>query len=100
MIKDITALQFAILALAAYRMTRLVTTDVILNPIRKKIWKKYPPQNHNLGYVITCDWCSSIWVSSLVVIMYTITSSLTFAVCCMFAVSALVGLITALVDQS
>ena len=100
MTKDTTVLQFIILGLAAYRLTRLVTTDVILNPIREKIWKKYPPSKHNLGYVITCDWCTSIWVSSLVVIMYTIASSLTLTVCCVFAISALVGLMTALVDQS
>ena len=100
MTTDMTVLQFAILAFAAFRITRLVTRDVIFNPLREKIWNKYPPSGDGIGYIITCDWCTSIWVSSLIVAMYTIATSFTFGVCCMFAISSVVGLLTALVDQS
>jgi hypothetical protein len=56
----IDALNFLILALAIFRLTRLVTTDTIFNELREKIWNKFPPNRINLGYLITCDWCTSI----------------------------------------
>lgn len=87
-----SALDLIILALAVYRITRLVTTDVILNRYREKIWRRYPPENGGLGYLITCDWCTSLWVSSLVVVMYTIASEPTTLILSVFALSGFVGL--------
>ena len=85
-------LDYVILALAVYRLTRLITTDVILNKYREKIWNKYPIEKEGIGYLITCDWCTSIWVSSLVVVMYTIAPDIAIAVWGVFALSAVAGL--------
>jgi len=85
-------LDYVILALAVYRLTRLITTDVILNKYREKIWNKYPIEKEGIGYLITCDWCTSIWVSSLVVAMYTIAPDIAIAVWGVFALSAIAGL--------
>jgi hypothetical protein len=85
-------LDYVILALAVYRLTRLITTDVILNKYREKIWNKYPIENEGIGYLITCDWCISIWTSSLVVVMYTIAPDIAIAVWSVFALSAIAGL--------
>jgi hypothetical protein len=85
-------LDYVILALAVYRLTRLITTDVILNKYREKIWNKYPIENEGIGYLITCDWCTSIWASSLVVAMYTIAPDIAIAVWGVFALSAIAGL--------
>lgn len=87
----IQLLDYVILMLATYRLTRLVTTDVIFNKYREKIWNKYPVEKEGLGYLITCDWCTSIWTSSLVVCMYKISPDIAIAVCGIFALSAAVG---------
>lgn len=36
---------FAILALSAYRLTRLVTTDVITEPLRRRVWARWPDED-------------------------------------------------------
>ena len=45
--------------LATYRVTRLATTDRILDVPREWIVARYD----RLGYLVTCDWCSSVWLA-------------------------------------
>jgi hypothetical protein len=90
----VTLVEFLVLGLATYRLTRLITTDNITEPIRERIWDKYPPQSTRLGYLITCDWCSSIWVASIVIPSAMIIPVLVY-VYAVFAVSAIAGLLTA-----
>lgn len=90
---------FIILGLAVYRATRLIVEDTVLDPFRKKIWKKFPPAKGGIGYLITCYWCTSFWISSLVVISYIIVPIAVTAVCMIFALSAVAGLITAWLDK-
>jgi hypothetical protein len=89
-----TLVEFLVLGLATYRLTRLITTDNITEPIRERIWDRYPPQSSKLGYLITCDWCSSIWVASIVIPSAMIIPVLVY-VYAVFAVSAIAGLLTA-----
>ena len=90
--------EFVILALATYRITRLVTRDVITEGFRNWFWKKFPPESKKLGYLITCEWCLSIWVASLLIASAMITS-VTIAVASVFALSAVAGLLTAYEDK-
>ncbi len=46
-------------ALSTYRLTRLVTADRILQTPRAWIVTR----SRWLGYLVTCDWCLSIWVA-------------------------------------
>ena len=48
--------------LATYRLTRLVTADRITERLRIEV----DSRSKNLGYLITCDWCLSIWVAPCV----------------------------------
>ena len=91
-------LEFTILGLATYRVTRLVTRDTILNTPRNWIWKKFPPETSKFGYLFTCEWCTSIWVASAFGIS-TIITSVTIAVATVFALSAVAGLLTAYEDK-
>lgn len=84
---------YIILALATFRLTRLITTDVIFNGVRERIWRRFSPGDGGLGYLITCDWCTSIWTASLVATMYTIATGPTVFVCGILALSAAVGLL-------
>jgi hypothetical protein len=54
-------LWFVIALLATYRLTRLVTADKITERVR--IW--VIGRSDWLGYLVTCDWCLSIWVAPL-----------------------------------
>jgi hypothetical protein len=92
-------LDYVILALAVYRLTRLITTDVILNKYREKIWNKYPIEKEGIGYLITCDWCTSIWVSSLVLTMYKIAPTPAITVWGIFALSGAAGLLSRISQQ-
>lgn len=91
-------LDYVILSLAVFRITRLVTTDTILEKAREFVWKKSPPEKNGVGYLITCNWCSSIWVSSLVFSMYKISTEPTIFVCSIFALSGVAGIITSRVE--
>jgi hypothetical protein len=88
-------LTFVIAGLATYRLTRMVTRDSIAEPLREKIWKKYPPESTKIGYLITCDWCTSIWIASGLQISRTIMPSGTKAVESILALSAVAGLLAA-----
>lgn len=39
-----TLLELVIYGLATYRLTRLITRDVITEPIREWVWKRKPPR--------------------------------------------------------
>ena len=87
-------IDFIILALAVHRLTRLVTTDIVTERIREKIWSKYPPHKGGIGYLVTCNWCSSIWVASLVFSMYKISTEPVIFVCSILSLSSVAGLIS------
>ena len=85
---------FIILCLAVYRFTRFITTDTIFNSARKRLWRRFPPETTKLGYFSTCPWCISVWLASLTYFSYTIFPQATYAVCGVFAISAVVGLLS------
>jgi len=85
---------FIILSLAAYRITRMITTDYIFQPIREWIWRwSRPDEGIGIGYLITCEWCIGFWVASALLFVYTIASETTIVAACVFAISAVVGLL-------
>jgi len=95
---EITAVNFIILALGAYRMTHLITTDAIADSFRNWIWSKYSPMT-KIGYLITCNWCTGFWVSLLFVIGASILPQFTFVVSLVLAISAVIGLLSALIER-
>ncbi|NBQ64063.1 MAG: DUF1360 domain-containing protein [Verrucomicrobia bacterium] len=88
-------LVFIITALAVYRATRFVIQDELVSPLRNRLWKKFPPETNKFGYLFTCMWCMSIWTASLFVLSSIIMPTITFYVCLVLALSAIVGLLTA-----
>lgn len=96
---DMSILQFTLLGLATYRVTRLFTRDMIMGFLRNAFWKKFPPESSRLGYLSTCEWCLSIWVGSGFVIWVMIIPTITYIVATICAVSAIAGLLTAYEDK-
>lgn len=88
-----------VLALAVYRITRLITTDHIFDVPRNKLFDKFPPDRSWFGYLFSCNWCMSIWVSSLITVPYTIIPAATLAFSLIFALSAVAAIIAARVDD-
>lgn len=93
-----TLLELVIYGLATYRLTRLITRDVITESIRNWIWKKLPPDKSKVGYLFTCEWCLSIYVASLFLVSSMITSATDIAAT-LLALSAIAGLLTAYEDK-
>ena len=95
---QIDALTLLIYSLAAFRLTRLVTTDAILESVREKIWKKFPP-SHWLGYLITCSWCFGFYVSIFIVGLHLLVPTVAYVVSLVLSISAIVGLVAARLDR-
>lgn len=85
---------FVVLALATFRVTRLVVVDELFSGLRDRFWSRFPPSTR-LGYLLTCSWCTSVWVASLFVLCYTIFSTATLVFATVFALSAVASLIAA-----
>jgi hypothetical protein len=50
--------------LATARLTRLLTADKIVEPLRKRAELRFgPPERSKFMYLITCDWCASFWIA-------------------------------------
>lgn len=96
--KDITLVHLILLALATYRVTRLIVEDTILETLRNAIWDKVGYER-GIGYLLTCYWCSSFWVASLFVTTYIIVPIPTIAVSAILALSAFSGLMAAWMDR-
>lgn len=94
-----TIIEFLILGLAVFRLTRLFTRDTILEGFREKVWRRYPPESEKLGYLLTCEWCLSIWLGSLVYLSSILMPTTTRAITTVLALSAIAGLLAAYEDQ-
>lgn len=81
-----------LVVLSTYRLTRLVTADRILQAPRAWIVRR----SQRLGYLVTCDWCFSIWVAPGPVAVATIwpESRVVWAILIGLSASALTGLLS------
>ncbi len=61
--------------LATYRLTRLMTTDVITEPLREKLWERFPPETSKIGFIPTCEHCSSVYAAAAVSVLVLIAST-------------------------
>jgi hypothetical protein len=85
-------LTFVILALAAFRVTRVITTDTVFESVRERIWKKFSPSK-GFGYLITCDWCTGFYVSIAFVLAYLLVPVIVYVVSLVLSISAIIGLL-------
>lgn len=99
-----TPTSLAVSALATYRATRLVTTDTLLSPARDAILTRYPPHSPLTGsptptYLLTCDWCASVWVAGALSAARMISPRPARALERVLALSAAAGLLSDLVSS-
>ena len=90
----ITCTWLLILALAAFRVTRLVIEDSILDPIRNRTIYVWP--DHGIGGwmkdLFSCPWCIGFWISVDWSVSFYFWPTTTWWVALPFAISAVVGL--------
>jgi len=86
-----------LVALATYRLTRLVTTDTLTGPAREWVQARYD----RLGYLVSCDWCSSMWLAPGPVLLGVLApdSAWTLTLLGIPAASAVVGIVATLVGR-
>jgi hypothetical protein len=84
-------LTLTLVALATYRLTRLVTADKITEPVREWVNSR----SEWAGYLVTCDWCLSIWIGPLVAIPAVLwPSTMVTVVVAALSASAVTGLLS------
>ncbi len=96
-----TALEFVVLALACFRVTRLIVLDTITDPLRDLTVYRLPDSGF-AGYVkvlFDCPWCVGFWVSIGGVIAWAIDSEVTWWLSLPFAISSIVGLLARNLDS-
>lgn len=107
------------LGLGAYRITRIVTLDTFTEPLRQRIFDRWPPDYdrsqwryheelralakrapgaerppvHWFGQLVECPWCIGFWLSGAFVAVAALVGSVPLPILTWFAVSTLVGLI-------
>lgn len=93
-----------LLALACYRVTRLVTTDKITEPIFNRIrfglerrwYAKHDGGsdthfNSKLAYMLSCPWCLGFWVSGAGTLLVSLAYGLDYPIFTWFAMSTVIG---------
>lgn len=87
-----TVFDLVLASLATYRLTRLVTADKITEPIREWVTAR----SDWFGYLVTCDWCLSIWFSVIPTYLIVCHNESTPARFFLFALaaSAITGLVS------
>ncbi len=60
-------LTLAIYVLATARLTRLVNADVILDPLRVAVARRFGSSS-TLAYFLGCPWCVGLWLALLLAI--------------------------------
>lgn len=93
---------FVLVWLTAYRLTRLVVKDTILDGPRKRWFKRFPPDSNygklynrpvsKWGQLISCAWCSGLYMSGLVVLCVSQFEVMPLPLLWWFATSSAVGL--------
>lgn len=59
----VTAFLLALGAVA--RITRFINSDTLVEPVRRKVLRRYGPESWWYT-LITCPWCMSVWVAAAV----------------------------------
>jgi hypothetical protein len=76
------------LILASFRLTRLITRDMITEPLRSRV-----PQTLQLDVLVHCDWCAGVWVAGLVTLLTDAFTSVPAPVLTWGAVAGGLGLL-------
>lgn len=96
-----TALSVALDIAAVYRLTKLVNTDKLTEPLRDKVRERYPNVlNPKTGlfeqslptYLVNCPWCVSVWAGFVIFTLRRISPEAANWLSSVLAASAVTGI--------
>lgn len=99
------AVLIILLALACYRVTRLVTTDKITEALFDRLrfglerrWHEKHDEpgsathfNSKIAFMLACPWCLGFWVSGVGTLLVSLAYGLDYSILTWLAVSTVVG---------
>ncbi|MFO7658653.1 MAG: DUF1360 domain-containing protein [Bacteroidales bacterium] len=69
--RDLAIREIVVLALASYRLTRILVFEKILKFLRDFVRsKKNVSALNTVRYIITCPWCAGVWVTLVIAVLY------------------------------
>ncbi len=87
-------------SLATYRLVKLVRDDRITEPVREAVVENHgPPEQSQISYLVNCPWCLSFYFGAALTLGRLRFPRATEGVARVFAVSALTGLATGVLDR-
>jgi len=112
---DINLLDFIILALACFRLTRLIVFDKITEFLRTPFFDEIEEENDEgiievyyspkstpikkfIGELLSCYWCTGVWVSTGLIIGYIYFSTLFMPIILIFAIAGLASILESLLQ--
>jgi hypothetical protein len=105
-----------VLGLAAFRLTRLIVFDKIMEPFRRPFFTEIEEKDESgkveiymipkekgiqswIGELLSCYWCTGVWVSLFLTILYMTHSMVGDIFIFLFAVAAIGSLIEVVVSK-
>ena len=101
---DLSTMDFILMTLATWRLTRLMIYDTVTKFIREQFWdvvkigKSYalekPPTGprRTIADLFSCPWCFGVWAAAIVIFFYLITPYAIYPIL-LLAVSAVASFI-------
>ncbi len=113
---DFSFMELIVLALASFRLTRLVVYDTITNFIRKPFSEETQELNEKgeietyiilkkggirgfIGELLNCYWCMGVWSSIILIIIYCLFPLIANPIILVLAVAGLAALIETIVQR-
>jgi Protein of unknown function (DUF1360) len=113
---DIPPMELLILALASFRLTRLIVYDKITGFLRRPFLKEVEEKNENgelevywvvregrirsfFGELLSCYWCTGMWSAIFLYVSYYLYASFAAPVLLILAVAGLAAIIETLVQK-
>jgi hypothetical protein len=112
----ITLLNLIILSLASFRLTRLLVFDKITEFIRDPFFDEVEEENEEgvieiyyipkkkgikkfLGELLSCYWCTGIWTTAVIVLLYYLFPAFFQPIIIVLAVAGLAAILETIVQQ-
>jgi Protein of unknown function (DUF1360) len=108
---DFTIESLFIIGLASFRLTRVIVFDKIAEFIRAPFLEeiiegdevytipKKGPIRSWIGELLSCYWCTGVWVSIGLLAVYTYLPSIGVAIILIFAVAAIASIIETIIGR-
>lgn len=110
------ALSFVVLALASFRLTRMIVFDTITAPFRRLFHEEQEEVNEQgevetyiiikgeglrswIGELLSCYWCTGIWCTAALLLIYILIPVISMWLNLLLAIAAAAGIIEAVVSK-